>query len=463
MLNEQLKEAARSFKGFLEENPNKRLIRVITHIDTDGLTAGAIFAKMLERLNETFWLSCVKQLDREKVEELIQETGKQEWKAVVFLDLGSNALDLIEKIPCFTLVLDHHETEPIELEKTKFINPCVKGKKDSEKDVISGAGLTYLFAKEVSEKNRDLSQLAMLGLVGDLLDAELGKINMEIIDDAKQAGLQIKKGLTIFSSTRPIHKALEFSSNVFIPGVTGNFSGAIALLREAGIEFKQGNSYKTLLDLNKDEISKLMTSILLRRVREGHDSDILGNIYLIKLFGHLEDARELSSIINACGRLGYSDIALSFLIGARKAKYQAQEVYDKYKHHLIRALNFIENCEKIKGDGFIIINARGEIRDTIIGTSLSIVSYSSIYPEGTVLVGMAYQGEDKIKISSRISGRTSSMNLADLMKNIIKLTGGSSVGGHARAAGAVIPREKESLFLELIERELKMNEISIKI
>ena len=75
---------------------------------------------------------------------------------------------------------------------------------------------------------------------------------------------------------------------------------------------------------------------------------------------------------------------------------------------------------------------------------------------------MAYQGDDKIKVSSRSSGRGESINLSDLLKLIIKETGGD-VGGHAKAAGAVIPREKERLFIELIERELKMQEISIKI
>lgn len=459
---EQLKEAAQSFKHFLEENPNKRLIRIITHIDTDGLTAGAIFIKMLERANENFWLSTVKQLEEETVKKLAEETKSQEWKAVVFLDLGSNALDSIEKIPCFTLVLDHHEVHNrVQLQKTLFVNPSLE--EDEEK--ISAAGITYLFAKEFDSNNRELAQLAVLGMVGDLLENSISKYNNVIIEDAKQQGLQLRKGPIIFSSTRPLHKALEFSSDIFIPGVSGSFGGATELLREAGIEYKKGNSYKTLLDLTREEISRLTTSILLRRIRGGHDEDILGNIYLIKLFGNLEDARELSAIINACGRLGYSDIALSFLIGARKAKYLSQEIYDKYKLHIIRALNYIENCEKIKGDGYMIINARDSIKDTIIGTALSILSSSSVYPSGTIMVGLAYSELDKIKISARITGNRNEephTNLAELMKNIIKAVGGE-FGGHKRAAGGIIQRDKEKLFIELIERELKLTEVSIKI
>ena len=455
----QIKRAALKFKNFLEENPNKRLVRIITHIDTDGLTAGSIFIKMLERMNENFWISTVKQLERNYVEKLIEETKVGEWKALVFLDLGSNALDLIDSLPCFTLVLDHHEIKlKKKLEKTIFVNPCI----ENQKEIISAAGVTYFFAKEINEKNKDLAQLAVLGMVGDFLDKEISKMNDQIIKDAKKCGTQIKRGLTIFSGTRPVHKALEFSSNVFIPGVTGSYSGALTLLREAGISYRQGTRYKTLLDLKKDELSRLMTAILLRRIRGGHDSDILGDVYLIKIFGRLEDARELSAVVNACGRLGYSDIALSFLIGSRRAKYLSQEVYDKYKHHLIKALNYAENCDKIKGTGYVIINAKDKIKDTIIGTVHTIIASSSLYAAGTVLVGMAYQGPDKIKISTRISGHKDCINLSDLLKHIIKETGGD-VGGHKQAAGALIPREKENLFLELIERELKMNEISIKI
>jgi RecJ-like exonuclease len=455
----QIKQTALKFKKFLEKNPNKRLIRVITHIDTDGLTAGSIFIKMLERMDENFWITSIKQLERKKIIELINEIKVSEWKAVVFLDLGSNALDLIDKIPCFTLVLDHHEIlNKVNLENTLLVNPCTENKKD----LISAAGLTYLFAREVNERNKDLAQLAVLGMVGDLLDSELSKMNDMIIKDAKKQGIQVKKGPIIFSSTRPIHKALEFSSNVFIPGVTGSYSGVLALLREAAIDYREGTGYKTLLELNKGEISRLMTAILLRRIREGHDSNILGNIYLIKLFGHLEDARELSSLINACGRLGYSDIALSFLIGSRRAKFIAQDVYNKYKHYLVKALNYAETCDKIKGQGYVIINAGTKIKDTIIGTVLTIIASSSLYPAGTILVGMAYQNHEKIKISSRISGRDSPVNLTELLKHIVDETGGD-IGGHQKAAGAIIPREKENLFLELIERELKMNEISIKI
>ena len=455
---EKIKESAFKFKAFLEKNPNKRLIRIFTHIDTDGLTSGAIFIKMLERMKESFWITPLKQLERKKVSELIDETLKQEWKAVIFLDLGSNALDLIEKIPAFTLVIDHHQFENLPVEKTIFINPSHK----EEKVDISAAGLTYLFCKYVDSRNEDLAQLAILGLIGDVIEPSSDKLCNEIIEDAKKQGMQIKKGPIIFSSMRPLHKALEFSSSVFIPGVTGNFSGVVALLREAGIEYKQGNSYKSLFDLNKDEMSRLMTAILLRRIRDGHSSDIIGNIYLIKLFGRLEDARELSAVVNACGRLNYGDIALSFLVGARKAKYISQEVYDKYKINIIRGLNYAENCEKIRGDGYIIINAKDNIKDTMIGTIISIIASSSIYPKGTILVGMAYQGEDKIKISSRVSGRDNNINLADLIKSVIKTSGGD-FGGHAQAAGAVIPRDKEALFIELLERELKMTEMSIKI
>ena len=41
------------------------LIRVVTHHDTDGLTAGAIILKTLFRLNKTFQISIVEHLSKE--------------------------------------------------------------------------------------------------------------------------------------------------------------------------------------------------------------------------------------------------------------------------------------------------------------------------------------------------------------------------------------------------------------
>jgi len=434
------KAIEKAVNNFIEKSKG-RIVRIISHHDTDGITSASIFAKALERLNIPFTVKIIKQLD----EEIINSLNKND--LIIFLDLGSSSLLNLGKLNEI-FVIDHHEiTSEIPINIT-LINPHVFHEED-----ISASGLTYLFVKKINEQNKDLANLAVIGMVGDMLDRELSKLNNHILQDAE---VLIKKGLLLYPSTRPIHKALEFSSSIFIPGVTGNSRGAIELLREAGIE-KNNKGYKSLIELNEDELSKLITAILLRR--GSRDSrDIIGNIYLVKFFNKLEDARELSAMINACSRLGYYDIALLLCLGNTNSRIRAESIYADYKQHIVSALNYVSNMNKIEGKNYIIINAKKEIKDTIIGTISSILSMSSLYEEGTVIVGMAYC-EDKIKISARVAGRNG-RNVREILESVTSKIGGEC-GGHALAAGCLISKDKEKNFLDYLKKALDVELVKV--
>ncbi|MEM2784614.1 MAG: DHH family phosphoesterase, partial [Candidatus Pacearchaeota archaeon] len=134
----------------------------------------------------------------------------------------------------------------------------------------------------------------------------------------------------------------------------------------------------------------------------------------------------------------------------------------EYRHHLVNALNFVFSARKIESQGYVIVNARDEIKDTLIGSVMSILAHSCVYPHGTVLIGMANQ-DNKIKVSARISGKnTNSINLYKLLDTIVKHIGGEC-GGHADAAGALIPKNKEQEFIALLKQALQIEEIKIKI
>jgi len=238
------------------------------------------------------------------------------------------------------------------------------------------------------------------------------------------------------------------------------------MLREIGIDIKTSKGWRTLMDLNKEELSRLITTILIRKVNDGKSQDIVDNIYLIKIDNQIWDAREVSTMLNACGRLGYGGLALEFLLGSKDAREKVEGVYSKYKHLIIKALNWAENAKKIQGDNYVIINAKSAIKDTLIGTIISILSSSFVYSSGTILIGMAYRPDNKIKISARIvRGRgkqEKDINLNKILSSSIKTIGGE-FGGHPRAAGGLIEQDKENVFIELIEKELSEQELSIKI
>jgi len=440
---------SRTAERFLEELEKDKFVEIISHFDTDGITAAAIMTKTLKRLDKKFHVSIVKQLDQEYLDELINK----EIEILLFLDLGSSYIESLKefKIPIF--ILDHHEIP----ENSSFSNINIINCHNFDEE-ISGAGIAYLFSKSINEKNKDLASLAVLGMVGDMIDQDINKLNNIILKDAE---IIVRKGPLIFSSTRSLHKALEFSHSIFIPGVTGSPKGVSEILRETEIKIKNNDRYRTLLDLTNEETSRLVTEIILRRNDKNPES-ILGNIYLLKFFNHQEDARELSTLINACGRLGHAGVAIALCLGCHKAKESAEEIYNTYKHKIINALKWVSANKKIEGQGYIIINAKKEIDDSIIGTVTSIIASSSMHPKGTLIVGMSKRSDEKIKVSMRVAGKSSDVNVYEILSRICPSLN-IEYGGHPNAGGCIFPEEKENEFIEALEKELSIKGISINI
>ena len=140
------------------------------------------------------------------------------------------------------------------------------------------------------------------------------------------------------------------------------------------------------------------------------------------------------------------------------SKKIAELTHIKYKQKLISGLNFVTETEKIEGKGFVIINAKDNIKDTMIGTIASIIANSSIYDEGTIIITMAYSG-NKIKISARTVG-SSGRNLRELLNSITHFTGGE-IGGHEHAAGCIISKKHEEEFISLLRKNLEIELVRI--
>ena len=170
----------------------------------------------------------------------------------------------------------------------------------------------------------------------------------------------------------------------------------------------------------------------------------------------------LSALMNACGRLGHADVALSFCMGSKKAKATAESIYSLYKHQIISGLNWISMNKKIEEEGYVIINAHDKIKDTIIGTLTSILALSFVYPANTIIIGMASTEDRKIKVSARIVGSKDNINLKSILETPTELVGGEC-GGHKRAAGCFIPSGKENTFIELLQKELRVMNLQVKV
>ncbi|MBS3086701.1 DHH family phosphoesterase [Candidatus Pacearchaeota archaeon] len=444
-LEEQIKAVA---KKFLQKSDGKEVI-VVSHFDTDGITSAAIMIKCLRRLDKKFSIKIVKSLEKPFIDSLPKD------KIILFLDLSSGSLNHIEDAGLKEVfIIDHHELIQQVFEGIEIINPQLHNK-----EKISSSGLTYLFCKEIDPESKKSAKLAVLGMIGDLLEKEIDKLNNGILEEGE---IKKKRGLLIYPSTRPINRALEYCSNPYIPGVTGNPVGVLELLREAGIENSRGQ-YKSLMETTEEEMKRLVTSIMLRNPKA---VEMIGDIFLIKFFNKLEDARELSAMVNACSRLGQSDVALRFCMEVPGSRKEAEAIHIKYKQHIISGLNFISKAEKIIGKDFVIINTKDQVKDTIVGTIASILSNSPVYEKGTIIITMAYY-DDKIKVSARVCGRNGNgdngnggRNVREILNTVIKEIGGE-VGGHELAAGCILTKDKEEKFIDALKNALEIELVKI--
>lgn len=427
----------------IDEVSSKKSLKVISHFDTDGITSAAIFSRALARWGKSFSLEIVKGLE----EDFVRGLGDNE--VLIFLDLASGSLEYLRNKKTEVFVFDHHEIIAEIPENVFMVNPS----HEKEENMCS-AMICYLFAKELSVVNKDLANLAVIGTVGDILDKNMGKVFSAVLSDSETV---VRRGILLYPSTRPLDKALEYSSQPYIPGVSGSRTGVLELLRDAGIE-NEGGRYKALYELNDDEMGRLITAILLKSKSRVNEEGLIGNLFLVKFFNKLEDARELSALINACSRMGSPETALGFCLGNKHFKEEAEKVYISYKQSLVAALKYVSESEKFEGKDYMIINARDQIKDTIIGTVASILSHSPLYKEGLVIVALSYN-EDKIKVSARIAGR-SGRNVRDLLHKVVVPIGGE-VGGHPNAAGCLISKEKEEEFLGELKKVLDLEVVRV--
>lgn len=455
---EQLRKAAEAFRQI----DKKEVIRVISHLDADGISACAIMIKLLNNDNRKYSVSIVQQLNKAVLSQLALEP----YNCFIFTDIGSGVLNDIKDMlgSKKVFVLDHHSIEAIDdFGSIVFVNPHICGIDGGRE--ISGAGVVFKLACAVDKGMEELAHIAIIGAIGDLQEQNgFMRLNNEILKIAVEKGkIKVTKGLRIFGSqTKPLHKALEYCTDPYIPGVSGSESGAIQFLYQIGIEPKNGNEWKKIVHLGEEDMRKLITGIIMKRLNEAVPDDVLGNIYILP---HEEeesptrDAKEFATLLNACGRLGRASYGIGACLGDKKIKQQAIRSLTDYKKEIVNALNWYNenkySDDIFWGNGFVIINAKQNVMSTMIGTLASILSKSNVMTNNNFILSMARAIDGNTKVSLRTTNNKNGlMDLKEMMEEIIGGIGNAESGGHQNAAGAVIPTDKESEFIELAKEVL---------
>jgi len=467
LFKEYTAKVAEKFKAL----DRKETVRLISHLDCDGIAACSIMVKVLNQLGMRYSISIVKSLSAE----LISELSRESYKYIVFTDLGSGQLDLIRgKLDDRTiLILDHHIPSTKEkLDNILHVNPHLFGIDGSKE--ISGAGVVYLFAREIDQRHENMAHIGVIGALGDVQESNgFMAMNDEILQTAiKKKKIQVDRGLRLFGiQSRALYKVLQYSTDPFIPGVSGSESGAIQFLQSLGINPKSSDGWKKYTNLTESEIHSLIAGIVMRRKGEDKPEDVLGCIYTLldeEKESPLRDAREFATLLNACGRLGKASLGIGTCLNDEKLKKHALTHMLKYKREIVTSLNWYNENKNSKDihseDGIIIINAKDNILPTMIGTVASIISKSNDIRENTFILSLARDVDGTTKVSLRVSGQRprKDIDLRSLITEIVAAVGGEA-GGHQQAAGALIDSSKEEAFTRTATEVLRKKFLEEKV
>jgi len=450
--------------------PKNKNIRVIGHLDADGICSAAILISALIKLNRKYSLTILPTITEESLNDIREDHDEY----IVFVDLGSGTIDIVGRVldNKHIFILDHHILQSNNTFSNIIqMNPHLYGVDGSSE--ISGAGTVFLFTQYLTgNKNTEMSRIAIVGAIGDIQEREgFSRLNNEILDIAvKNHLIEVRRGLKFFGvQTKPLYKLLQYSSDIIIPGVTGSESGSISFLQNIDINPKNNKGWRKISDLTEDEKKKLVAAILVKRINRAGSipQDIFTNTYL--LIGEVEDspfrdAKEFATLLNSCGRLNRASLGIGACLNDKKMKEMAVNNLLDYRKELVSALNWYrDNSDTgriIKKKGYIIINAEDEVMPTIIGTLGSILSKSQDIEKNTFILSLARNHDDTTKISLRIVGNPETINLKEIIESMISKINHGTSGGHSFAAGAVIDTDYEEKFLKAAEEIL--GEINIE-
>ena len=405
-------------------------VRVFTHFDADGISAGAIIAKSLLKIGKPFQLRFLKGLN-EKVEYESDEL-------VLLADMGSGYPDVVSQIDADVVIIDHHKIvgkiKP--LRNLAHVNPHLAGLDGTYE--LSASGTAYVFANTLGN-NVDLSPIAIVGALGDKQKLIGG--NAEILKEGVVNGfIEEKDGLNLYSGK--VREVLMYSLEPFLD-FYGKEDELEDFLRKVGID-----GDKEIDELSIDEVSNLANAIVLRLLKLGAYEGVIDEFIGRKLIFKKElikNAVMMTDIVNYCGRAAEMSIGLAICLRDQNYIEKGLEIWKKFR---VEILEQIRKWKDEVKDGFCI---RYLVMENAPSTSPIASTLSRyVYSDKPLIVVNIKNG--KAKVSARSTAKIAEkIDLAEVMRLAAEKVGGRG-GGHKVAAGANIPPESVEEFLKEVDR-----------
>jgi len=412
-------------------------VRIVSHYDADGLCAGAILSSACLRRGIPFRTTIVHGIDAGVINELAAHP--HDW--VLFSDLGSGSLDLVERLEGRVVVIDHHR--PLRESKSVTQLNCHMWGIDGAFEACAST-LSLMMAVSLDEGNWNMAGVAVAGAIGDRQHtAGMKGFNAELLSTAQEGGhIRTKKGLALEGPT--LGAALADCNEPFFTGISGDPQGAARMAESSGL-----SPEATLKELDGPDVSGLASLLVLKLLRQGVPEEFVGEVMADRhsMPGYDADASELSGLVNACGRLGNEDVGLAAAMGGREALAEAREVRREYRSRIMK--------------GMLEIQARGVQKkphlqyfysdNAQMAGAFAALVMNYLFPGPQPTISLAREG-DSIKVSARGTRGliAKGLDLAAACRRAAAATGGDG-GGHNIASGATIPLGSEMKFIDALD------------
>jgi single-stranded-DNA-specific exonuclease len=435
-------------------------VTVISHIDADGISSEAILTQGFSRAGIRVSSVFVRQL-----EPLTMRHVPKDDTLKVFIDLGAGQQNLIEAHGLAereVVIIDHHVSQDVDTPYLQ-VNGIPYGH-----EKLSAAGLGYLVAREIDECNTDLSRLAVIGNVGDMMAREhCGLVGpaRDIVHDGVRCGCieVVERDLNCYGiSTRPVHVCLSYSDDPYIPGISNNTQKALEFMERLKIPLRNtAGKWRVWEEFSVDEKRTVISALVQQLLAHGEPTDrLFAESYLFPdelRHSPLRNASEYATLLNACGRWAKPAVGSAVCCGDRGAAYRDAEHMLRHHKSIIRDLvQYIHDrgIEELSHLQYIHVHDR--FPDTIVGIGAGI-SLSKLNWEKPIMI-LCYLPDDPdlVKVSMRTNERMVRRGV-DLQAALViasEASGGAG-GGHKIAAGAYIPKTEEKEFAYRVNRILK--------
>jgi len=437
---EDIPEACKKAAALLLSHPSSSRIRVISHYDADGISAAGVLCTALYRAGFEFHATLMRNPFTKGFDRLKNEHNE----LIIFSDMGSGQIEMIEQINCKAIILDHHQYLTAQTSKNIVqINSNLLGADGNYE--ASGATLSFVFATELDPTNEDLAPLALAGATGDkqFIGGARG-LNKQILDTALQKGILTEKtGIKLYGET--IADALFFSVDPYYPGLSGNRDAIETMLEKLNIE-----KTTSLQDIDHQTMMRIHSLLLFRLIKAGCQPNILDMTirkrYIAPQGWELERCADL---LDACGKNGYRSLGLAICLNDKTAWKDAINVEKEYKRKILEGLQLLEHGGIYEAAGMRYFYSDS----SSLGGVIAGIAMNYILDEKKPLFSLARkETDDELHVSCRGNQKLveQGLDLGSAMKTIAIELGGYG-GGHKIAAGATIAFDKEREFLEKVD------------